>query len=223
MNELETLLGADLYKQVEAKLAGKQVIVHDSTVKYVVDDGNFIPKHRFDEVNQSKKALQVQVEQYTADLVKLKDAAKGNEELTSQIAKMKEDSAKAIEELSQKEVNLRKQFAIKESLLKTGVIDPEARDLLSLKFDINKIELNDDGSVKEFDSLIKPIKENKSLSTLFGEVKISGQQHHSGGNPTPLNELQAQLADAEKAGNTLQVITLTRMISEQNQADKNNS
>lgn len=50
--ELENVLGAELYRQVQARLNG---------LKLLIDDGKLIPKHRFDCVNLSLKDHKEQV------------------------------------------------------------------------------------------------------------------------------------------------------------------
>ncbi|RDY22876.1 scaffolding protein [Romboutsia maritimum] len=76
---LEELLGTELYKQVTEKLGDKKIML---------DDGNFIPKSRFDQVNEAKKELETQVKDRDKQLKDLSTKAQGNEELTKQIEQL---------------------------------------------------------------------------------------------------------------------------------------
>lgn len=73
---LKELLGEELYSQVTEKLGDKKIMV---------DDGNFIPKSRFDQVNQAKKELEVQLKDRDTQLADLSKNNKDNENLLNQI------------------------------------------------------------------------------------------------------------------------------------------
>ena len=73
---LKELLGEELYSQVTEKLGDKKIMV---------DDGNFIPKSRFDQVNQAKKELEVQLKDRDTQLAELSKNNKDNESLLNQI------------------------------------------------------------------------------------------------------------------------------------------
>lgn len=173
MNKLQELLGEELYKSFTAKVGDTKVII---------DDGSFIPKHRLDEVITEKKSLSEQIKSYETDLKGLKEKAKGNEELTATIAKLQTEKEQAKTEAEKTVSKNKKEFALKEALLNAGVISDKARNLLSKEFDVEKLELEESGSIKGFDNLLKPIKEDKTFSSMFGETKIIGQKHNQGQN-----------------------------------------
>ena len=72
MEKLKKLLGEDLYKQVQEKLGTEK--------KYFFDEGEFIPKGRFDEVNNQNKELKTSLSDRDNQLKDLGEKAKGNEE-----------------------------------------------------------------------------------------------------------------------------------------------
>ena len=162
MAELKDLLGEELFDQVTSKIGD---------IKLILDEGNLIPKYRFDEINESKKNLQALLEQNNKELETLKSNFKGNEELQKQLQTLTEQSNKLSEEFKTKEVRIKKEFNLKESLLNQGVTDIKARELILKSFDVDTIELDETGKVKDFDNLIKPLKENPVLSSLFGQSK----------------------------------------------------
>lgn len=176
MDKLLELLGQELYNQVITKLGDNSVIVHAKDEKYVLDDGNNIPKHRLDEVISQKNALSEQITSYKQQLTDLKKSAEGNDALIKQIEDLQKANKDAEAAFQTKEVEIKKSFALKEALLNAGVADSEARELLLGKFKLDTVQLTEDGKIKDFDSLIKPIKENKTLQALFGETKIKGTE-----------------------------------------------
>lgn len=175
MDKLKELLGEELYNQFIAKVGDKKVLI---------DDGTFIPKHRLDEVIAEKKSLAEQIKSYETDLTGLKEKAKGNEELTATIAKLQSEKEQAKTEAEKVQIKTRKEFALKEALLNAGVVSDKARNLLSKEFDIEKLELEESGSVKGISELLKPIKEDKTFSSMFGQVKMVGTNHQTGQNET---------------------------------------
>jgi predicted transcriptional regulator len=174
MEQLKELLGEELYSQLVAKLGDK---------KLVVDDGKLIPKYRLDEVSEKNKSLSEQLQKYEGDLKTLKQTASGNEELTKQISDLQKKMKEQQEEAEAKMIREKKSFALKDALRSAGVQDDDALDVLSKKFDVDKIELDETGKPKGFDDAIKPLKEKPAFSAMFGKKQISGQEHQHGLDP----------------------------------------
>ena len=214
MEEIKKLLGDVLYGQIVEKLGDKQLFMYNKGQSVVIDDGKMIPKYRLDEVLEQKKGLQTLLDQGEKDLKSLKKLAEGNTGLTEQIETLQKQGKDAKVAFEQAELQIKKSFALKEALMNAGVVDSEARDLLSLKFDASKIELDDKGKVKGFDDMVKPIKESKVFSGMFGETKLAGQQHGQGGSPEAGSELSTLLDAAVKGGDLLQQIAIKRQIAE---------
>lgn len=183
MNELKALLGEEAFAALVAKLGTKEITVHEKGVKLIVDDGSLIPKHRLDEVIAARDTFKEQAERAENNLKEIKKAAEGDAKLIKQIDELQVAAKEARIEAQKQAEALRKTFALKEGLLNAGVLDAEARELLSLRFDVSKIELDEAGKVKGLDELIKPLKTNKAIAGMFGEVKMQGQEHGTG-SPT---------------------------------------
>lgn len=174
MEELLKLLGQDLYDKVVEKLGAKKVLIHNDGERFVQDDGKLIPKHRFDEVNASVVALKTQIEEKDKSIKDLKALAGDNTELQTKLSELEKANKKQKEDFAKAEVVLKKQTAIKEELFNSGVLDSESRDLLLTKFNIDELELSEDGKIKDLNKFITPLKENKSLGLLFGQTKVEG-------------------------------------------------
>jgi hypothetical protein len=185
MDELKKLLGDELFVQVEAKLGGKLLFLHAKDQKVLVDDGKMIPKHRLDEVIEEKKAAEKNLTNAMKQVEDLKAAAVDVPGLTKKIEQLQTSVSAAQEETKKTSEALRRKFALKESLMNAGVADPEARELLALKLDSDKVVVTEDGKVQGFDDLVKPYKENKAFATMFGKVVHGGQIHGDGETPDP--------------------------------------
>lgn len=172
--QLNEILGSELFEQVKTKLGDK---------KLILDDGKIIPKHRFDEINDALKSQKELVKSYDEKVKNLESLANGNEDLKKSIQTLQTQIAEKQAEFSAMEIKTRKSFAVKEALLNSGVADAEARELLAMKFDVEKIELDEIGRVKGFDDLVKPLKDNATLKNLFGQTFVAGQEHQRGNNP----------------------------------------
>ena len=162
--DLKELLGEDLYNQVVSKLGDKHKIA-------IVSDGNWIPKDKFNEVNEAKKQLEADLKDRDKQLADLKKAAEGNEELRKQIEQLQADNKAAAEKYEAKIKEMAVTTAIK--LAVAGhVHDP---DLVAGLIDKSKIELDENGNVKAgLEDQIKVLRESKAF--LFVEKQDKGPQ-----------------------------------------------
>jgi len=199
MSQLKELLG-DLYTpEIEGKIGSRVVYIWNKEDEKEKDKEP-IPKHRVNEMTDTLKTkvadLEGQLKTYEGtleakekDLKTLKKQAEGNEELTNKITELqnqykeeKEAREKDKETSVQKEVELKKALSLKELLLNSGVEDTLARNALAKNFDLEKLEADEKGEIKEesFQSQFKPFKENPVLSRLIGKEVIAGQEHNEG-------------------------------------------
>lgn len=158
---LKELLGEELFNQVSEKLGDNKIDI--------VSNGNWIPKSKFDEVNQEKKELKTQLEQRDNQLKELKIKAIGNEELTTKIAELESLNNQTKEEYETKIATLRKETSI-ELYLK----DQQARNIKAVKalLDLDKVSIDGDNLIG-LEEQLKSLKESDSY--LFGEDTIRGR------------------------------------------------
>jgi hypothetical protein len=205
MDKLKELLG-DLYTEAIATKLG--------SAKVIVDDGTWIPKSRLDEVIGEKKAALELVKKHEDDLKVLKEKAAGNDSLTAQITDLQRVNKATKEEYEAKRLADAKSLAVNVALMNAGVGDPAARDLLAKSIDLAKLELDEQGKPKGFESIIAPIKGNKAFAGMFGTTVVVGQEHVHGDNPIPTTALEAQLAEAMKNRKLPEIVALRRQIAE---------
>lgn len=114
----------------------------------------FIPKARFDEVNEAKKQAEEDRDAVSGQLETLKKSAGANEDLKEQIEKLQEANKTTKEQYESKIKDMTINSAIQAKLT-----DTKYPDLLSGKFDKSKLSIASDGSVVGIDEQLTTIKE----------------------------------------------------------------
>lgn len=171
--DLKELLGEELHKQLTEKLGDKHKVA-------VVSDGNWLPKDKFNEVNEAKKQLETDLKGRDNQLEQLKKDAGDSKELQDKIAELETANKKTSDDYDAKIKDISITTAIEKALVSSNAKFP---DLLVGKIDKTKIEVLQDGTVKGLEDQLKPLKE--SYKDLFGEEKMSGANPNGGGNPDP--------------------------------------
>ena len=142
----------------------------------------YIPKTRFDEVNEAKKTAEGQVKTLTKDLEAAKANAGDNEDLKNQleaaIQKQKDDKKAFDEQMKEMQIS---------NAIKLAIADKtHDADLVAGLFDKAKLILGDDGKVTGLDEQLKDLQENKAF--LFKQVENTVSKPQPGfkfGNPNP--------------------------------------
>ena len=146
----------------------------------------YIPKTRFDEVNEAKKNAEALVKERDKQLEDVKKSTGDNEELKKQIEQLQADNKTAKAEY---EANIKKMAidnAVQSALKDAGAKNVTA--LMALLKDMDKAELAEDGTVKGLAEQIQELQ--KSESYLFN-IKAEAQVHNpsgatpASGNSTP--------------------------------------
>lgn len=142
----------------------------------------YIPKARFDEVNEAKKKSEEALKERDGQLSDLKKSAGDNEALKGQIDQLQKDNKKKDEEYQAKLRDMSISTAIK--LAVTG--DAHDPDLVATLLDKAKVEVNQDGSVKAgLEEQLKALRESKAF--LFVEKKETDPTKLKGANPAEGN------------------------------------
>lgn len=140
----------------------KELGLDEATAKKVADASatelkDYIPKHRFDEVNNENKTLKSNAEENKKALEALKASSGDAEEMKKQIETMQEESKEA-EKKYLKEMNeVRMENAIKLAI--HGLAQDE--DIVSGLFDKSKLILGDDGKVTGLEDQLETFKKDK--------------------------------------------------------------
>jgi len=147
-------------------------------------EGNYagyVPKHRFDEVNEAKKKAETDLKDRDKQLDDLKKTAGDNKELQDQITQLQADNKTAKDKYEADLKDLRLNTALKLAL--TGQAhDP---DIVAGLLDKTKIELDDNGAVKGgLEDQVKSLRESKAFLFVPQQQQAGGgQQQFKGAKP----------------------------------------
>ena len=130
----------------------------------------YVPKARFDEVNEAKKNAEALVKERDTQIETLKTANADNENLKKQIAELQESNQKAVAEKEAEIKKIRIDNAVKSALTTAGAKNAKAV-LPFLKLD--DAEIDNDGNVKGLNEQIEALKKAEDSSFLFETGKQS--------------------------------------------------
>jgi len=158
MSELEKMLGEELYSQVMAKVGDKKIDLLD----------NYIPKSRFNEVNDKVKALIEKVTSYESQVEETTKLLKGNEEYKEKYSTLMESFKKELETKDKEIANIFKKNAVKEALTSEGGKHVE---LLMKDIDFEKLTIDGENKVVGLTEIVTNIK--TSYSDLFIKTEVA--------------------------------------------------
>ncbi|MCI1750919.1 MAG: phage scaffolding protein [Megasphaera cerevisiae] len=147
---------------IEEFVAQKLGVADDKKVAAVKDikeflDGSYVPKTRFNEVNEAKKALETTVADRDKQLDTLKNSKGDMESLKKQIKQLQTDNAAQKTEAEAKMKELQFNNAIKLAIADRA----QDVDIVSRLFDKTKLILGEDGKVTGLDDQVKALTESK--------------------------------------------------------------
>lgn len=138
----------------------------------------FIPKSRFDEVNEAKKTLEEDVKARDKQLEELKKSNGDNETLQGQIKKL-QDSNKAEKERYESELkSLKIANAVK--LAVNGKVHDE--DRVAGLIDKEKLVIDENGGIIGLEEQVKSLQEKKAF--LFKSEDTGSYKPQNGGKPS---------------------------------------
>lgn len=143
----------------------------------------FIPKTRFDEVNNEKKKLELDLRDRDGQLETLKNSTGDVEAMKQQIATLQADN-KAKDEAHAAEIKKMKvDAAVEAALTSSGAINAKA--VVPFLKDLDKAELADDGTVKGLAEQIEALTkadDTKFLFTAKKQAQVKGAKPGESGN-----------------------------------------
>lgn len=162
-------------------------ITDEQAAKIVEDQGkNFIPKTRFNELNEAKKALDAQIAERDKQLEMLKKSAKDSEDLQKQIADLQMANKTQKEGFEKQIQTMKVDNAVNSALVAAKARNPKA---VRAMLEMDTYELDDKGQVKGLADAIKKVKDangwafeaDKSSETKGG-VDLKGFKPAEGGS-----------------------------------------
>lgn len=148
----EQLVGMGLTEELAQKVVDEVI------------DGNYIPKSRFNEINEENKTLKQSISDRDKQLEDLKKSSGDNAELKKQIEALQQQNS------DQKKAHDAEMSQLKlDNAIETALTTARAKNIKAIKslLDISKLKLSDDGSAVGLKEQIEAVK--KSDPYLFKE------------------------------------------------------
>lgn len=168
----------------------------------------YVPKARFDEVNEAKKAAEDTVKERDKQLEDLKKASGDSEALKAQIAQLQADNKAAADKYAADLKAVQINNAVEKELTAAGAKNLKA--VKALLEGLDKAEL-DGENVKGLADQIKKLKEEEGTKFLFEEKPgLTGvKAGQTGKTPDAKTAgFAARLDEARKNGNTIEAIKI---------------
>ena len=131
-------------------------------------NGKFIPKSRFDEVNEQLKDVKGQVTERDTQIAGLKKFQGSADELKTKVTELQQANAKASEEYAAKLASVQKTYAVR-SAIGTDAQDP---DLLLKLIDMDSVSITGDGKALGVSEQIDAL--HKDRPYLFKSMQAEG-------------------------------------------------
>lgn len=145
----------------------------------------FIPKHRFDEVNDAKKTAEDSLKDRDKQLDELKKTAGLSDDLKKQIETLQADNKTAKEGHEAEMTKLKIERSVDMTLASAGVTNPKQLKAVKALLDLTDAKLDGD-AVKGLDVQIKTLQEAEDSKFLFNTggttFKGAGPGEGSGGS-----------------------------------------
>lgn len=200
MEWLKTLIGdEDLYSKIAPKLDGKVLL----------NDGTSIPKSKFNETLQAKKAYEAKIVEYEKQLATTGELLKGNEGLKTQYETQVAELQKALSLKDMEIANNRKLQEAEKALIAKGAKSTKLMGLLLKSLDLESMKL-ENGELNGFDvdGIVKEFPE------VFSEQRIEGQNPQQGKQVSAYTLLEQQLQEAQKNLDLVSVVDLMEKMAQ---------
>ncbi|MBS4535827.1 phage scaffolding protein [Clostridium sp. D2Q-14] len=172
----------------------KKAGIEESKVDEIVTSVNkevpkyFMPKDKYNEVSEAKKQLESDIKERDKQLKDLGGKVKGNEDLEKQIKELQVTNKKAADDYESKIRNITLDNSIKMWLKDNNA---KYEDLLSTKFDREKLTIADDGSINGLEEQGNSIKEG--YKDLFTQAISGNSPNDTGDSPGGMDQIEATI------------------------------
>jgi hypothetical protein len=181
----------------------------------------YIPKARFDEVNDANKQFKTDLAERNTQFEELKKTAGASEDLKKQITDLQAANKTKETEYEGKIKQMQINAALEKDLSKVGITGDVKIKAVKALLDLEKAELDGD-SIKGLGDQLKKLQEGEDSKFLFGGSSNNNQGQFKGMKPgvsgepkTSLDDLNTQYQEALKSGNTAKTIMLKNKIFEE--------
>lgn len=157
----------------------------EEQAKKVIDeivDGNYVPKSRFNEVNEENKTLKQSVADRDKQLDDLKKSSGDNAELKKQIETLQKQNADQKKAHDEEMAQLKLDNAVDAALTASGAKNAKAVKALC---DMSKVKLGDDGKLTGLDEQLSAVQKSDAYLFEVKQQKFKGFQPGASGDVKP--------------------------------------
>lgn len=161
----------------------------EEQAKKVIDeivDGNYVPKSRFNEVNEENKTLKQSVADRDKQLEDLKKSSGDNAELKKQIETLQKQNADQKKAHDTEMAQLKLDNAVDAALTVAGAKNAKAVKAL---FDMSKVKLGEDGKLTGWDEQLSAVQKSDAYLFEVKQQKFKGFQPGASGDVKPGTEV----------------------------------
>lgn len=154
-------------------------LTEEQVTKFVTEciTDKFIPKHRFDEINQKNSQLEQTISERDKQIKELSKFEGDNATLKEQIEKLQEENKQKDEQNQKAITELKMQNAISQAL--SGKVQQGYNDIVENLIDKSLITIKADGTISGLEEQIIKLQQDKPL--LFEENKPEGNDKKPNG------------------------------------------
>lgn len=194
MEFLKEILG-DKFGEFEGLINNFNEANKDKAIKLAnLTGGDYVAKDKYNSLDESQKELRKQLEDRDKQLDELKKASGDSEALKNKILELQDANEKAKLDFEAKTKDLSISNAIKLAI--SGKVHDV--DLVSSLFDKNKIELDENGTIKAgIDDQLKTLSETKGFLFVDAKKGFEGAKPADGAGNSGGNNLDAFLQGFE--------------------------
>jgi hypothetical protein len=186
--KIKSLIGEELYNKVLEK--GLKPEDFD-----MINDGNWIPKPRFNEVNNKLKATEDKVKSYEKQKLETEQLISKNEELKANYDSLKESHVNELAAKDKEILNVSKQFMVEQKLREAGA---KHTTLLMKDIDLEKVTV-DNNNLLGLDPILEGLKTN--YADLFVTKQTSNNTSQSNNSNNSNNQNTGEIDWEEKLKN----------------------
>ncbi len=162
-------------------------------------DGDFVPKSRFNEVNESKKSLNDQLAERDKQLTTLKKSVGDNEELKKQIEELQSANKQQKADFEAQAKALKIDTAIKLAIADSA----QDTDIVAGLIDKAKLIMGEDGKIAGLNEQVEALKKDKGFLFKAAAGKPNYQPNGGAGQPPAANPFKKESFNLTEQGKML--------------------
>lgn len=174
MKKLVDIIGKEEFEKLSEETQNKL-----AETEFIENDGTYIPKTKFDNLNQAKKDLENQLKETNEKVQKLSEV--NAEELQSKLNELQEKYDNDLKEANDKYNNREYEYKLQDYIKNEKFSSKSSQKSFYQELLDKKLEFDDNGTLKGYDEYKKSYEENDP-GAFLKEESNDGMYVNTGGN-----------------------------------------